>query len=321
MAGLAFGTSMWDDLPSTLGLRVEGGILKGTWNGLQVDAQFDNPYDRQRERYDHVTYLRAYFDPPLLLGGMREVRGLDSEHRKRVLDQTVLGPLAQSVVNATQLSEYWVGHASVSGQWWRHEGSPQRFRIGFDGLVHAAKVISARRAADPAPWERPVQSNWPAVAKAWGLSIDTQRYRLWAKVHGRDVLVCPTIESDPLAPKTDVFTTKVQVQVGLPQGTSLSLARQGDGFFSRIFRGQDVKLGDEAFDAAFVVKGEPETFVRGALGPSVRAHLSSLRASGYEVTFHDGVLEVFAPTFTSTAEQLDELLKRAFSAATAFGVG
>lgn len=322
MAGLAFGTSSWDDIPSTLGMRVESGILMGQWNGLAVEAGFDNPYDRQRDTYDHVTRVKAYFDRPLFLGGAREVRGLDSEHRKRVLDETLITQMEASVLAATQLSEFWVGPLSVSGTWWRHEGAVQRYRAAFDALTHAARTILARRAADPAPWEREVHANWPAVAAAWGFAVDAPQYRLSAKVHGRDVLVCPTIDRDPLDSSKDLFTTKVRIRIGLPDGVALSLARQnGDGFFRRIFRGQDVILGDEAFDAAFVVKGEPEAFVRSALGPTVRAHLSSLRASGYEVTLHDGVLDVYAPTFATTGARLDELLKRAFSTATAFGVG
>ncbi len=321
MAGLAFGTSRWDDIPTTLGLRVEGGILMGTWNGLPVQAAFDNEYDRERDTYYHSTTLRAYFDPPLLLG-VREVRGLDSEHRKRVLHEEALRTLETQVVSLTQLSDYWVGPLSVSGKWWRHEGAPQRFRTAFDALTHAASSILTRRAADPAPWEQAVHANWPAVAKAWNFTVDVRRYRMSAKVHGRDVVVCPTIEADLGGTSGDAFTTKVTVQVGLPAGAALSLSRQnGDGFFRRIFRGQDVILGDEAFDAAFVVKGEPESFVRSALGPNVRAHLNSLRASGYEVTLHDGVLDVFAPRFASTGAELDELLKRAFATATAFGVG
>jgi hypothetical protein len=318
MAGLSFGTSRWDDIPAALGLRVESGILMGQWNGLAVQAAFDNEYDRERDTYYHSTSLRAYFDPPLWLG-TREVRGLDEAHRKRVLEAGVLGELAASVVKATQLSDYWVGPLSVSGKWWRHEGAADRYRGAFDALTHAASVIVARRAADPAAWERAVHANWPEVAKAWNFAVDARRYRLWAKVHGRDVVVCPTIERDPNGGTTDVFTTKVQVQLGLPPGAALSLSRQnGDGFFRRLFRGQDVILGDVAFDAAFVVKGEPESFVRAALGPGARAQLTALRADGYEVTLHDGVLDVLAPSFTSDAAELDALLKRAVATATAF---
>jgi hypothetical protein len=321
MAGLAFGTSRWDGIPAALGLRVEGGILMGQWNGLAVRAVFANEYDRERDTYYHSTSLSAWFDPPLFLG-LGDVRGLDSEHRNRVLDKNLLRQLEASVVNATQLSDYWLNARGVDGKWWRHEGLPERYRIAFDALTHTAHVILARRAADPAAWEQTVHANWPDVAKAWSFQVDPRRYRLSGKVHGRDVIVCPTIDRDPGGSETAVFTTKVQIQVGLPAGTALSLSRQdGDGFFRRLFRGQDVILGDPAFDAAFVVKGEPESFVRSALGPSVRAHLKSLRASGYGVTLHDGVLDVVAPSFTSQGAELDELLKRAFATATAFGVG
>jgi hypothetical protein len=321
VAGFYFGTSRWDDIPATLGLHVEGGRLTGPWNGMSVGASFANEYDHQRDTYYHYTWVEAAFDPPLLLGA-GEVRGLDPEHRRRVLDEAVLGQLQANVVGPTRLGHYALSDWNVRGRWDGYEGSPQRYGIAFDALTHAAKVIAARRAADPARWEGAVQASWPDVARAWGLSVDPRRYRFWGKVHGRDVLACPTIAPDPLGSKASVLTTQVQVQLGLPAGAALSLSRQnGDGFFRRLFRGQDVILGDEAFDAAFVVKGEPESFVRAALGPSVRAHLNSLRASGYEVTLHEGVLDVFAPGFTSKGAEFDELLKRAFAAATALGVG
>jgi hypothetical protein len=320
MAGFYFGTSRWDDLPAALGLQVEEGYLRGSWGGVRVQASFGNQYDHQRGTYDYYTWLRASFDPPLLLGS-GVVRGLDPEHRALVLDARVLAELQASVAAAAQLSDYALQDGCVSGTWWRYEESAARYRAAFEALTHVVKVVAARRAAHPARWEGALQAHWGGVVKAWGLSVDPPRYRFWGKVQGRDVVVSPAIEHDPVS-KTGLFTTQVQIQVGLPPGMALSLSRQnGDGFFRRLFRGQDVIVGDAAFDAAFVVKGEPESFVRSALGPRVRAQINALRAGGYEVTLHDGVLDVFAPGFTSTGPELDALLKQAFSAAAAFGAG
>jgi hypothetical protein len=321
VAGFYFGTSRWDDIPATLGLSVEGGKLKGVWNGVPVEASFTNEYDHQRDTYYHYTWVEAQIEPPMLLG-TGNVRGLDPQHRERVLDKNVVGPMAISVVNASRLSDYRLNDWSIHGRWPHYESSPEAYRSAFNALTGAAKFMVARRAADPAAWEGAIQANWAKVARPWGLSVDPRRYRFWGKVQGRDVIVQPVIAWDPVDEKTSVFTTKVQIQVGLPAGTALSLAHQnGDGFFKRLFRGQDVKLGDEAFDAAFIVKGEPEEFVRTALGPVVRAQLNTLRANGYEVTLHDGVLDVYAPAFTSTGAELDALMKWAFNTASSFGVG
>lgn len=319
MAGFYFGTSRWDDIPAALGLAVEDGILRGTWNGVPVRASFGNQYDQQRDNYDHYTWLVASFEPPLLLGS-GEVRGLDPAHRAWVLDPGVIGALLSGVSEAARLTDLAVSDASVSGTWWHYEASSDRYRAAFDALSHVVRVVGERRATHAAAWEGVLNTEWAPVTQAWGLRGDRGRHGFAGKVGGRDVVVRPTIEADPQGGKASLFTTEVEVQVGLPPGTQLSLSRQdGDGFFRRLFRGQDVKVGDAAFDAAFVVKGEPESFVHRALGPSVRAHLNALRADGYEVTFHDGVLDVFAPRFTSTGPELDALMKRAFSTATVFG--
>jgi hypothetical protein len=315
MAGLAFGTSTWDDIPNALDMQVRSGVLMGTWNDLPVHAYFDNPYDRTNESYYHATHLYAELDPPLLLG-RGAIRGLDPEHRRRVLDESLLDELVTRTKSAGPFSDcgVYVASETVGGTWYRHEGDAAKYRVGFDALTSAAKVILARRAADPAAWEIAVRSEWPPVASGWNLSLDSRRAQLEGTVRGRRVLVRAAIVED-------LFTTTVRIALGLPEGCTVSLAPQhGDGFFKRLFRGQDVILGDAPFDAAFVVKGEPETFVRAAVGPAMRAQLVTLATSGCTVSLDKGVLEVCAAGFTATAAQLDELMKRTFAAIDAFGV-
>ncbi len=115
------------------------------------------------------------------------------------------------------------------------------------------------------------------------------------------------------------LTTGVEVEVLLPSGCELALKRQkgGDGFFDRLFRGQDVTLGDPEFDAAFVIKGEPEAFVRGALNPVARQQILQLAHSGCSITLKDGKLAAWTKQVVILREELDELMKSAYSAALA----
>jgi WD40 repeat protein len=59
-----------------LDIEVEEGYLRGSWGGVRVEASFGNQYDHQRGTYDDYTWLRAFFDPPLLLGSLQRSRGV-----------------------------------------------------------------------------------------------------------------------------------------------------------------------------------------------------------------------------------------------------
>ena len=82
MAGFYFGTSRWDDIPQALGLTVEGGVMRGMWQGVPVEAHFTNRYDRQNECYYHYTCLQAKLDPPLGLHGLENGQAM-----KRIVDE------------------------------------------------------------------------------------------------------------------------------------------------------------------------------------------------------------------------------------------
>ncbi|MFO0658511.1 MAG: hypothetical protein U0165_01565 [Polyangiaceae bacterium] len=126
-------------------------------------------------------------------------------------------------------------------------------------------------------------------------------------------MAAPTIQDD-------LFTTRIRITLPIPAGNKLSLSKQeSDGFFSRLFRGQDIQVGDPSFDSAFIVKGEPEAFVRSVLTATARGRLMTLLSGGAAISLDNGALDVWAPAFTATAAQLDALLKAAFGAAEAIG--
>ena len=53
----------------------------------------------------------------------------------------------------------------------------------------------------------------------------------------------------------------------------------------KFFGGQDLHVGDPDFDAAFLIQGHPEAWVRGALSPATRERLVELSALGAERGF------------------------------------
>lgn len=48
----------------------------------------------------------------------------------------------------------------------------------------------------------------------------------------------------------------------------------------KVFGAQDVQIGEPAFDAAFLIQGQPEAWVREVLGPQARAQLEAVQALG-----------------------------------------
>jgi hypothetical protein len=302
MAGFSFGKSRWDDLPAALGLRVEeGGVLAGPWaGGLRVEGTYDNEYQRRPGTQDegdyiHYTKVSAVLDPPLML---------DPEHFQRVVSPDLraevgrrLGPLG--------VAENWFGDREVSARWHHYEEHAERFRAAFDVLAWAAQTILARRAVDPPRWETGVASTWPPVARAWGLALEPRRGLAYGPVHGRRMAAQIHLDEGRLS-------THVVVEAMLPPGVELSLAKQeGDGFWKRLFRGQDIEVGDPAFDAAFVIKGGPEQAVRAILGPSARRAVLGLLSAGAAIELKDGTLGVWAPDSSHEPATLDHLLRGA----------
>jgi hypothetical protein len=190
----------------------------------------------------------------------------------------------------------------------RWDEIPQTLGLTVDLFAWAAHIVLDRRAKNPPPWELEIAATWPALAQGWGLQLDARRGAMTGTVRGRPTKV-------GLDYHNGAFTTRVEIAVPVPAGCELSLARQdGDHFFAKLFRGQDVIVGDAAFDAAFVVKGEPESFVRGALTPAARAHILGLTHTGCSITLKDGALIAWSKEQITDRERLDALMKSAYAA-------
>lgn len=209
------------------------------------------------------------------------------------------------------LARPFIGDGGLGGRWFHYESRVDRYRAVFDLFARTAHGILERRARNPPPWELEIAARWPALAQGWGLQLDPRRAAMSGLVRGR-----PT--SVGMEMKDGVIVTRVEIAAPAPPGCRLSLARQdgGDGFFSRLFRGQDVIVGDPAFDAAFVIKGEPETFVRAALTPQARQAILGLAHASCSISVDDGKVVAWARSLLTDHEHIDALMKSAFTAAT-----
>jgi hypothetical protein len=304
MAGLYFGTSHWDNIPQTLGLSVVGGVMKGLWQGTPVQASFTNRYDQQRQQYYHFTCLRADLDPPLGLQGLEH-----GEAMKRVVDQRFQSDVEERAKNVG-LHDLLIGDSSVYAEYGDYVSDPERYRVWFDTLTWAAKIIMDRRAKNPPEWERAIASAWPALAQAWSFRLDARRGLMAGNVGGRET-------SASVVVKEGEVMTFVHVATLLPPGCSLSLTRQKNGFWAKLFRGQDIIVGDPAFDAAFVIKGEPKEFVHAALTPSAREQIMELTHAGMSITLEHGRLAGWTNQLLTNREHLDALMKASCLAAEA----
>jgi hypothetical protein len=309
MAGFFFGKSRWDDLPQQLGMTVAetGGVMSGTWRGIPVEAYFYNRHDRVRDAYDHFTDVQARLDPPL------GVEWLESAEPWTIIVDGELQGEFHARTKALGMQHASIGDGGIRGTWAHYESSLERYRAAFDLFAWAAQIILERRAKNPPPWELEIASQWPSLAQGWGMTLDVRRGSMSGIVRGLATSVMA------FASRQQAHVTRVEVAVPFPPGSELSLARQegGNGFFDRLFRGQDVTVGDAAFDAAFVIKGKPEAWIRSVLGPAAREEILALVDGGVAIEIEDGKLTAWARKMVLDRESLDRLMKAAYAAAVA----
>lgn len=181
---------------------------------------------------------------------------------------------------AVGLDDLWFGDGAIAAELDRYGEDPEKYRAAFDILTWAARTVMDRRAKNPPQRELAIGAAWPALARGWNLRLDVRRGLMEGTIRGRQTSARVVVEQGAV-------TTHVDVAVPLPAGATLSLTRQKDGFFSKLFRGQDIVVGDPVFDQTFVIKGEPEAFVRAALTPAAREQILHLTQAGASITLKD----------------------------------
>ncbi len=319
-------------------MRVEQstGMLSGTWDA-RVTLRGRHGARRVRSHrhrsVEYFTELTAIIDPPLRLGLRADALSLLDRVRTLVgpadlhvghdeLDRlfwirardaevarVVLGGVAEALVAAAeQHPGVWISDRYVTI---RHAGYVRdlevcRAALSAVGRI-ATRVLDTRACAWP-DWEVPLAAAWQQIADAWGLTHDPVAGRLEGVVRGTRIT---------LSLWDDGEGTTLALGLRAPLGCALTLTRQGSGFFAELFRGQDVTTGDAAFDAAYVIKGEPEARVREVLGPAARSSLAALLAPRQMLKIDDGGFALESLGRVKDPHALQDLLAVAFGAAEA----
>lgn len=178
------------------------------------------------------------------------------------------------------------------------------------------RLVSARDALGPSHLERVIGEVWRAIAEARGLSLHADRNMLSGRTEGVHVEV-------HAAQHGDVYRTTFLVRFDRTLGIGLRLERQaGLSRLGALVGMQDIETGDAAFDKRFVVKGQPESAVRTALTPEVRARLVSLQAHASSLTVEDDHLRADVGWLVSEPEHLNGAIAAIAQAGAALsGVG
>lgn len=299
----------------------QGELVESSWQATEVHAILSPPLRlglRARSRKATDGYGVADLDPRLGADPEQHfhLEAADREHARRVLAGPVMGEILRDagagaggnlVLTDTEVS------ADLAMSWVVEPGllGPALARVG-----RIAEALLAQRAALPAPWESGLHAGWAAVAARWSLAFDPRGPSLSGDVRGLFVEVVPR-SSEP-----GQLLTEVRVSFARPLGVRLVLTRERSGLLGRLggliqkFNGpQDIRVGDPAFDDAFVIQGEPEHAVRALLGPEVRRRLLAACARFDTVSVGDQHLAGWVSAPVTAAEQLDALLRTALDAA------
>lgn len=334
----------WGEVPTALGMTVsDGGLLQGTWNGtialrgLHTWEKVERYNTEEMYDYDYRYYTELYaiLDPQLLMGlradaqswsgrtkdailGQKDlqvghpeldrlfkIQAADGDLTRRVLREPVA---SQMIAGVSIHPKLWISDHYVTIEYPEYERDLRRVRSSLEVVGRIAATILDVRQRELASWEPPLRAAWAPVAQAWGMTLDAPRATIRGVIRGAEVTA-----------RTDASgSTCVSVVLPNPLGCDLSLSPQGgDGFFTKIFRGQDIQIGDPVFDDAFVIKGKPEGAVRAVLHPTVRHKLLSILQRASAIKVEGGTLEVWTRWRVMQSEHIDAMLKLTFEAAEA----
>jgi hypothetical protein len=205
-------------------------------------------------------------------------------------DPQAIGALLRPDVQAAlgRLAEGWPRLVASDGQIRvdlpEPESTPQRLRALVDALLELAARLEQARADLPAPPGACEQvPAWVAAAGGLGLVCDTRYPALHGNFSGRRALAVVRRSDGGWATELTLWF-KAHEETGL----RIAPQRAPDGYWSV---GQDIQLGDDAFDRAFVIKAWDPLWVSEAFDPDLRALLHAL-AAGAELEIDDRVLVI-----------------------------
>ncbi|MDP3277200.1 MAG: hypothetical protein Q8Q09_18570 [Deltaproteobacteria bacterium] len=334
----------WDALPQALGMTVdENKVLRGTWDGhiplrgvhTYEVIEYRNDDGRYESYTRNYTALSALLDPPLFAGLKCHIRPASLRLKDRVFGANDLQighealdrlydisaadpPLAQALMRDLHtllpavhpsLPNLLIDddYVRVEIEGWTRDLA--QCRTMFEIVGRIAVILRAARDRTSTAWEPAFRESWSRVASAWGLALDAPHGKMSGNVRAIGVDARVRYEGHRL---------QTEVSLALPSvvPASFQLTPQGsNGFFSKLFRGQDIQIGYPAFDAMFVVKGEPEAQVRAILTPKACDWLMAAHTKLGGFRLDRQTLQVVSPKALLDARELQAYVELCFATA------
>ena len=201
-----------------------------------------------------------------------EARAAETEHAHALLQD----PEVRAAL--TELSNKWpdvvVTDRAVRVHLRRPESTVRRVMSLVNGMMRLAQAVDeARQRIDPPEELAQLRPTWHALAEQLGLESEGWLPAMAGSVEQRRIVVCPTRASD------GSHSALLWLYFGPHRDTGLRLRPQvePDGYWSV---GQDIQVGNDAFDQAFVIKGYDPERVRSMLNADAKAALLKLNAHG-----------------------------------------
>lgn len=187
--------------------------------------------------------------------------------------------------------------------------STETIQEGFDWLIQTARLVLETRAKLPLPeLEQRVLDAFRSLAEARGGNVDqASRELVMESEHGE---VRASLEHT----KGKVWRTRLVVQLSRPLPADLHLGLESERSALERWRRPDVQLGDQAFDAAFVVKGESDEAVRAVLTETARERLLALKGQVQVLELEPTGLLVAKDEALDSPEPLASMLDAALGA-------
>lgn len=245
------------------------------------------------ERFRRVKVQRLEVGDPEIDEAL-ELRAFEPERAKALFTDEVRDAVCR-LLDAwpdIQLTDHWVQVRLP-----RHPKSDRELLALVEAMRAVGQALASARAALPAsPEAAAFIPAWDALAARRGLVLDPFLPALTGTIAGQDLVVHAARREQGFG--ADLFITFPDHP---PLGLQLSPQRAPDGFWSV---GQDIQVGHQAFDDAFVIKGYDPNTIRGLLGPEVRAVLLDLTRHA-DLKLHDLGIELH--TETTDPQTLDAL--------------
>jgi hypothetical protein len=104
---------------------------------------------------------------------------------------------------------------------------------------------------------------------------------------------------------------KTKVSCPLAAGRDLAMSLASENIFqkaSKLVGAQDIEVGNDAFDRAFMVKGSDESAVKALLTPTVQERLMSLSGEGLSLSLTRDELNLVVNTIPSSEMEYDRIM-------------